>query len=172
LLHELVPTASSIALLVNSPNLNAQIDSSVQAAARTLGLQLYPLSVSTERDFDAVLSSLMRLQVGGLIISPDPLFVSRSTQLAALTVRYGVPAISQFREFASAGGLMTYGGSTEDSWRQVGLYTGRILNGERPADLPVQQVTKVELIINLKTARVLDLTIPPGLLARADEVIE
>ena len=173
LLHELVPTATIIALLVNPTNPNAEtLLRDLQAAARTLGLQLHVLRASTERDFDTVFATLVQLRAGALVIGTDPLFISRSEQLAALTVRHAVPAIFQFREFAAAGGLMSYGGSSTDSYRLAGVYTGRILKGEKPADLPVQQATKIELIINLKTAKALGLTVSLPLLGRADEVIE
>ena len=173
LMHELVPTATIMALLVNptSPSAETQLRD-VQAAARTLGLQLHVLHASTERDLDTVFANLVQLRTGGLVIGADAFFNSRSEQLAALAVRHAVPAIFQFREFAAAGGLMSYGGSLADLYRQSGVYTGRILKGEKPADLPVQQVTKVELIINLKTAKALGLTFPLALLGRADEVIE
>jgi putative ABC transport system substrate-binding protein len=144
----------------------------LQTAAGTLGLQLHVLLASTESDFDMVFASLTQLRAGGLVIGGDPFFVSRIEQLAALTARHAVPAIYQIREFAAAGGVMSYGGSLTDSFRLVGAYTGRILKGEKPADLPVQQSTKVELIINLKTAKALGLTVPLALLIRADEVIE
>jgi len=173
LMHELVPTATVIALLVNPTNPNAEaILRDHQVAARTLGLQLPVVRASTEREIDTGFANLNELRAGALTIGGDPYFVSRSDQLAALTVRYAMPAIFEYREFAAAGGLMSYGGSVTDSYRQVGVYTGRILRGERPADLPVQQSTKAELIINLKVAKALSLAIPPGLLARADEVIE
>jgi putative tryptophan/tyrosine transport system substrate-binding protein len=130
------------------------------------------LHASAERDFDTAFATLVRLRVGALLISPSLLFNTRSEQLAALTVRHAVPAIFQFREFAAAGGLMSYGGSITDNYRLIGVYTGRILKGEKPADLPVQQSTRIELIINMKTAKALGLTIPITLLGRADEVIE
>jgi putative ABC transport system substrate-binding protein len=173
LLHELVPTATIMALLVNPTNPNAEtVSRNLQAAARTLGLQTHVLQPSTERDFDTVFATLVQLRAGALVIGPDPFFISRSEQLAALAIRHAVPTISQFREFAAAGGLMSYGASITDSFRTVGVYTGRILKGEKPADLPVQQSTKAELIINLKTAKALGITVPLPLLGRADEVIE
>ena len=174
ILHELLPTAKLFALLVNPTNPYADILSrNVQAAARTLGLQLHILHASTEHDFDTVFATLVQLRASGLVIGGIEIFFeSRRGQLAALALRHSIPTIYQSREFAVAGGLMGYGGNTMDSYRLVGLYTGRILKGEKPADLPVQQVTKVDLIINLKTAKVLGLDIPPTLLARADEVIE
>ena len=138
----------------------------------TLGLQLDVLNASTERDIDAGFATLLQLRAGALVIGADTFFISRSKQLAALSVRHAVPAIFQYREFAIAGGLMSYGGSLTDAYRLVGVYTGRVLKGEKPADLPVQQSTKAELIINLKTAKALGLTVPTGILLRADEVIE
>ncbi len=174
LLRELMPTANIIALLVNptSPLIAETASRDLQSAARTFGLQLHILHASTERDFDTVFATLVQLRASALVIAPDTFFISRSEQLAALTVRHAVPAITQFREFAAAGGLMSYGGSFTDSARQVGVYTGRVLKGEKPADLPVQQVTKVELIINLNAAKALGLEVSPMLLGRADEVIE
>jgi putative ABC transport system substrate-binding protein len=174
LLRELMPTATIIAVLVNptSPSTAEPFLRAVQPAARALGLQVHVLNAITERDFDTVFATFVQLRAGALVIAPDAMFISRSEQLAALTLRHAVPAITQFREFAAAGGLMSYGGSFTEGARQVGVYTGRILKGEKPADLPVQQSTKVELIINLKTAKALGLTVPPGLLARADELIE
>jgi putative ABC transport system substrate-binding protein len=172
LIHELVPTAT-IAFLVNPTNLSTgTLLRDAQAAAGTLGLQLHVLQASTEREFDAVFETLIRLRAGGLAIAADPFFSSRVEQLAALTVRHAVPAIHQFREFAAAGGLMSYGASIMDSSRLAGIHTGRILKGEKPGDLPVLQPTKFELVINLKTAKALGLTMPPGLLVAADEVIE
>jgi putative ABC transport system substrate-binding protein len=173
LLHELVPRATSIALLVNPTNPNAEsLSRDVETAACTLGRQLHVLHASTERDFETVFARLAELRAGALMIGPDGFFNDRSAQLGALTVRHAVPAIFQYREFASAGGLMSYGGSRTEPFRQAGVYTGRILKGDKPADLPVQQSSKIEMIINLKTAKALGLTIPISLLLRADEVIE
>jgi putative tryptophan/tyrosine transport system substrate-binding protein len=173
LAHELVPTATIIAALVNPTNPNTEtILRDLEAAARILGVQLHVLHASTERDLDTVFASLAQLRAGALVIGPDAIFNGWAEQLAALTVHHAVPAIFERRAFAAAGGLMSYGGNTEESYRQAGLYTGRILKGEKPDDLPVHQSTKVELIINLKTARALGLDVPPTLLARADEVIE
>ena len=173
LLHEVVPTATIMALLVNPANPNAETtERDLQAAARTLGLQLHVLNASTEGDLDAVFATLRQLRAGGLVIGGDVFFTGRSEQLAALTLRHAVPSIYQPRAFVAAGGLMTYGAIAKDAYRQAGVYTGRILKGEKPGDLPVQQATKVELIINLKTAKALGLTFPLSLLGRADEVIE
>jgi putative ABC transport system substrate-binding protein len=173
LLHELIPAATVVALLVNPNNRNAEtLTRDHQAAARTLGLQLHVVPSSAERDFDTAFTTLVQLKVGALVIATDALFNSRSEQLGALTVRHAVPAIFQFREFTAAGGLMSYGGNFTEPYRQVGVYTGRILKGEKPADLPVQQSTKVELILNLKTAKAFGITVPLTLLGRADEVIE
>jgi putative tryptophan/tyrosine transport system substrate-binding protein len=174
LLQEIVPTASTFALLVNptSPALAEAQSRDLQAAARTLGLQIHLLRAATDHDFDAVFASLVALRAGGLVISSDSFFFTRSELLAALGLRHAVPTIFGFREFAAAGGLISYGGSITDAHRWLGVYTGRILKGEKPADLPVQQATKIELIINLKTAKALGLTLPISLLARADEVIE
>jgi putative ABC transport system substrate-binding protein len=173
LLHELVPKATIIAVLVNPANPPTESASrDLQAAARTLGLQLHVLNASSERDFDAAFTTLVQLRAGGLMISNEAFFNTRSEQLAALSLRHAVPTIYQYREFAAAGGLMSYGGNITDSYRIAGIYTGRILKGEKPADLPVQRSTKVELFINLKTAKALGIAFPPSLLARADEVIE
>jgi putative ABC transport system substrate-binding protein len=174
LLHELVPTATSIALLVNPAAgiFRETILTDLQAATRKLGLKFHVLHASAVRDFDAVFATLAQLRAGGLVIGSDPFFNSQSEQLATLSIRHAVPAIYQYREFAAAGGLMSYGGSLTEMYRQVGVHTSRILKGEKPADLPVQQSTKVELIINLKTAKALGLTVPLPLLGRADEVIE
>jgi putative tryptophan/tyrosine transport system substrate-binding protein len=174
LMRELVPAATSFALLLNptNPGPLAAILRDMQVAARDLGVQLNVLHASAERDFDTVFPTLVQLRAGGLVIGPDAFFTVRSEQLAALSIRHTIPTIYQFREFAAAGGLMSYGGSVTESHRQVGIYTGRILKGEKPADLPVQQVTKVELIVNLKTAKALGISVPLALLTRADEVIE
>jgi putative ABC transport system substrate-binding protein len=173
LLHELVPATTNIGVLSNPTNQDAGIlPSSLQVAARTLGIELHVLHASTERDLDTAFATFARLQVGALLIIPSQLFNTLSEQLATLTVRHALPAIFQFREFAAAGGLMSYGGSITENYRLLGAYTGRILKGEKPADLPIQQSAKIELIINLKTAKALGLTVPPTLLARADEVIE
>jgi putative ABC transport system substrate-binding protein len=144
----------------------------MQAAARTLGLKLHVLHASTERDFGTAFATLVRLRAGALVISPEILYNARIEQLAALTVRHAVPAIYQYRQFVAAGGLLSYGSDEREYYRQDGVYVGRILKGEKPGDLPVQQATKVELIINLKTAKALGLTVPTALLVRADEVIE
>ena len=171
LLHGAVPSATTIALLVNPTNPNAETQSkNIQAAALKLGLQVHVLNASTERDFDAVFAKVRELRAGALIIVQDVFFNTQSQQLAALTVRHAIPAISQLREFAAAGGLMSYGASRSDAWRQAGIYVGRILKGEKPAELPVVQPTKFELTINLKTAKALGLTLP--FVALADEVIE
>jgi len=174
LLRELVPTAKIIALLVNptNPALSETLSKDVRAVARVTGLELHVLHASTEHDFDTVFGTLHELRAGALVIGTDAFFNSRSEQLAALTLRHAIPAIYQYPEFAAAGGLLSYGSSYAEAHRLVGNYTGRILKGEKPADLPVQQATKVELIINLKTAKALGLTVPDTLLARADEVIE
>jgi len=172
-LHELVPTATVIALLVNPTNPSAQpLTRDLQTAARAIGLQLHVLHASTERDLDTVFATLLQLRAGGLVIGTDGFLITQSERLATLTVRHALPAIFPYREFAAAGGLMSYGVSIKDLYRLVGTYTGRILRGEKPADLPVQQSTKIEFIINLKTARALGLTFPITLLGRADEVIE
>ena len=174
LLRELIPTAKIIALLVNptSPFITENISKDLQLTARTLGLQLHILNASTERDFDTVFATFAQLRADALVIAPDAMFISRSEQLGSLTLQHAVPAITQFREFAAAGGLMSYGGSFTEAARQVGVYAGRILKGEKPTDLPVQQSTKAELIINLKTAKALGITVPQALVSRADEVIE
>jgi putative ABC transport system substrate-binding protein len=174
LLHEMVPMATTFALLVNptSPNLADAQSKDLQAAARTLGLQIHVLQASTDSELNTVFERLVQLQASGLVISSDSFLFARSGQLAAIAVRHAVPTICGFREFAVAGGLMSYGANLRDQDRTMGVYTGRILKGEKPADLPVQQATKIGLVINLKTAKALSLTVPPTLLTLADEVIE
>jgi putative tryptophan/tyrosine transport system substrate-binding protein len=173
LLHEVIPTATTMAAVVNPTNPNADaLSRSLQAAARTLGLQLHVLNASTESDIETVFVTLAELHASGLVIPSDVFIITHEERLAALALRHGMPAVFQPRSAATAGGLMSYSGSALDVYRQAGVYTGRILKGEKPADLPVQQATKLELVINLKTAKGLGLTVPLPLLARADEVIE
>ena len=172
-LHEVLPTARVMALLVNPANPITEADAiALRPAAHRLGLELHVLNASTERDFDGVFAKVIQLRAGGLLILGDPLFTSHSEQLGALAARHAVPAVYKGREFAAAGGLLSYGSSVMDSYRLAGIYTGRILKGDKPADLPVQQATKIELYVNLKTAKALGLTMPTALLVRADEVIE
>jgi len=173
LLHELVPTATIIAYLDNPNNTaGAERMKSLLAAARMLDLQLKEVHARTELDFEGVFASLAQMRAGALLISNDLFLISRGRQLAALALRHSVPTIFQYREFAAAGGLMSYGSSLADAYRTVGAYAGRLLKGEKPADLPIQQVAKVVLAINLKTAKALGITFPLTLLGRADEVIE
>ena len=165
--------AATMALLINPTNrVDENGTRNLLAAARTLGLQLHILHASTERDFDPAFATMIQRRAGALVIGPDPSFVSRSEQLAALTVRHALPAICQSRAFAAAGGLMSYGGSLNDAYHLAGVYTGRVLRGEKPADLPVEQATRVELIINLKAAKTIGIAVPRALIALADEVIE
>jgi putative ABC transport system substrate-binding protein len=173
LLRELVPSATPVAVLVNPtrPGVNAQL-AQVQEAARTLGLPLHILKADNQRDFDEVFLTLVQLRVGALVIAADALFADWRDQIVGLAKRYSVPSIYEVREFVAAGGLMSYGTSLPDVYRHVGILAGRILKGEKPADLPVTQPTKFELVINMKAAKALGLTIPPGVLAIADEVIE
>jgi putative ABC transport system substrate-binding protein len=173
-LHELVPGAETFALLVNpaNPATTERYTAAMQAAAQKLGLRIHVVQASTQRDFDTAFASVREQRAGALAIAADALFVSRVDQLAALSLRHGVPALYPFREFAAAGGLASYGTELADTYRLAGVYTGRILNGEKPAELPVQQATKVELVLNLRTAKALGMTVPQALLARADEVIE
>ena len=174
LLRELLPTVTNIALLINptSPVVAEALVRDSQAAARSLGLQLHVLHASTERDLDTAFATLGRLRAGALVIGSDPFFTSRSERLAALTVRHAVPAVYEYRDFVAAGGLAGYGSHLADAYRLAGVYAGRILKGTKPANLPVQQSIKVELVINLKTAKALGVTIPLPLVGRADEVIE
>jgi putative tryptophan/tyrosine transport system substrate-binding protein len=174
LARELFPGATTFALLVNPANpVAATVSKDLQAVADILGVRLHVLHASTEANFEAAFAMAAQLRAAALVISGgDPLFVSHAAQLGALALRHSVPAIFQFREFAAAGGLMSYGGDARDTYRLAGVYTGRILKGEKPADLPVAQSTKVELILNLKTAKALGVTVPLPLSGRADEVIE
>ena len=174
LLHELIPAARVVGLLVNTINsvIAETQERKALSAASSLGLDVHILSAGSERDFDTVFAKLGQLRVTALMISADPLFTSHSAQLAALAVRHAIPTIYARREFAAAGGLLSYGSDIADSYHLAGVYTGRVLNGEKPADLPVQQATKVELIINLKAAKALGVNVPLTILGRADEVIE
>jgi putative tryptophan/tyrosine transport system substrate-binding protein len=174
-LRELRPSTTVVAVLVNPINSPATVETvlrEAQEAAHILGLQMFVLEASTERDLDRAFSTLIERQAGGLVIAADTFFSGKSAELAALASRYAVPTISPYREFVMAGGLMSYGGSITELYRLVGVYTGRVLKGEQPANLPVQQVTKIDFVINLKTARALGLTVPISLIGRADEVIE
>jgi len=173
LLHDLIPKATIIGLLLNPNDPRAETQSGdMQEAAHALGLQIHIVNASTEGEIDSAFATLARLRAGALIVGTGEFFNSRPEQLAELAARHAMPAFYQLREFAAAGGLISYGTSITDAYRQAGVYTGRILKGEKPADLPVLRPTKFELIINLKTAKTLGLTIPPGVLAIADEVIE
>ena len=173
LLRELVPKATSIAALVNpAAPITKTLSRDLKDAAAVLGLPVHVLDASSERDFDAAFETVAQVRAGALLIVTDPFFVSRSEQLAALALRHSIPTIYFTREFAAAGGLMSYGTSLPEAYRLAGGYVARILKGEKPADLPVQQSTKLELVINLKTAKTLGLTFPVTILGSADEVIE
>ena len=173
LLHGLVPTASLIAVLLNPTNANFQSQlRGVQDAARDLGQQVSILSASNERDIDAAFATVTQSRAGALLVGSDPFFNNERDQVIALAARHAIPAIYEGREFVMAGGLASYGTSLADAYRQAGIYAGRILRGEKPADLPVVQPTKFEFVINLKTAKTLGLDVPPGLSASADEIIE
>jgi len=173
-LHELVPTATIIAALINPTDpVIAETDTkNLQAAAQTLGVRLHELHASSEQEIETTLTTLVQLRAGALVIGTDALFNSESEQLAALTLRLAVPAIYQYREFVLSGGLASFGATVADTYRPLGVYTGRVLKGEKPGDLPVQRATKLHLIINMKTAKALGITVPLPLLGRADEVIE
>jgi putative tryptophan/tyrosine transport system substrate-binding protein len=173
LLSELVPQARVIALLINPSNPGAEpVIREVQEAARTKGVQVPILKASSEKEIEAAFASLVQLQAGALVVSGDVFFLGRRDKLVALASRHAIPAIYDWREFAASGGLITYGPSVTAATRQAGIYAGKILKGAKPADLPVEQPTKFQLVVNLKTAQALGLTVPQALLARADEVIE
>jgi putative ABC transport system substrate-binding protein len=172
LLSELVPQATGIAVLVN-PNSWGELQmQTVQEAARTKRLQLHIVKAGAEGEFETAFATLVQMQAGALLVGNDPFFFTRREQLVALAARHAVPAIYEWREFAEAGGLISYGTSLTDTWRKVGIYVGNILDGAKPVDLPVQQPTTFELVVNLNTAKALGLIVPPSILARADEVIE
>jgi len=174
LLHQLNPTKTGVAVLLNpdAPTRAKIILNDLSTAAKVLGLKLHVLNASTDRDLEAAFATVKQLEAGGMIIGGESFFNSRGKELGALSIRYSVPTIYQFRAFASAGGLVSYGTSLTEAYRLLGMYTGQVLRGEKPADLPVQLATKVEMIINLKTAKALGLSVPATLLATADEVIE
>jgi putative ABC transport system substrate-binding protein len=172
LLHQLVPNTTVIAMMTNPGSANAVRLRRVQEAARTLGLELPVLRARTDEEIEVAFATVVKLRAGALLIDSDPYFNGRREQVVALAARYAVPAMFDARAFVVAGGLMTYGGSLTEVYRQAGIYTGKILNGAKPADLPILQPTKVEFVINLKTAKALGLTIPQSLLLRADEVIQ
>ena len=173
LLHELVPKAVVIGVLVNPRNPNVEsVSTGLQTAARTLGLQTYVVNADTQREVGAAFATFVEQRIGALVVAADPFFNSQRAELVALAARHAIPAIYEWREFAAAGGLMSYGTIISDAYRQAGVYAGRILKGEKPANLPVVQPTKFEFVINLKTAKTLHLEIPDKLLALADEVIE
>jgi len=173
LLHDLLPNATSLAFLFNPDNPTAKnLSRDLHQAASALGIRLHDLHAKTEADIFTAFANLEQLRASGLIIGADAFFNTRSRQLGALTLRHMIPTIYQFREFAEAGGLMSYGGSLAEGYRVAGLYAGRIIKGEKPSDLPVQQFSKIELIINLKRAKALGVLVPAGLSARADEIIE
>jgi putative ABC transport system substrate-binding protein len=173
LMRELVPTPTIIAVFINPTNPSARIYAQdAEQAAHALGQQIQILSASSDRDIEAAFAALAPLRAGAVLVTTDAFFIGRREQLVALAARYAVPAIYEYREFSAAGGLVSYGPSIADAYRQAGIYAGRILKGTKPADLPVLQPTKFELVINLKTAKALGLSVPDTLLARADEVIE
>ena len=173
LLHEMVPQAHALSALINPNNPAADAQSKeLTEAGRTLGIQLHLVDAANESDFDAAFAKIVHHQAGGLLISGDAFFNSRRAQLVAMATRYAIPTMYEWREFAQAGGLVSYGTSSADAYRQAGIYAGRVLKGTKPADLPVTQSVKFELVINLRTAKTLGLMVPPMLIARADEVIE
>jgi len=173
LLHELVPTASIVAMLVNPTAAQTQSElRDVQQAANRLGQQLRVLNASTDRELDAAFATIIDQRIGGLLVQADPFFTGRRDQLVLLTTRHAIPTVVAFREFVTAGGLMSYGTSLRAAYCQLGIYAGRILKGEKPGNLPVQQATAFETVVNLRAAKALGVTIPTAILLRADEVIE
>ena len=173
LLHELLPNSRTVGLLLNPSNLNSQIDTpAIQAAADAMGQHLEVLTASTENELETAFTTMVRQRVDALVVKPDPFLISQRERLVALAAHHSIPAIYSHRVYVDLGGLISYGGTVLDAFRRVGTYTGRILKGEKPADLPVQQSIKFELVINLKTAKALGLNVPAALLVRADEVIE
>jgi putative ABC transport system substrate-binding protein len=172
LLHELVPQARTLAILVGPKYLSTDVVKSAEGSARALGCDLQVVEAATDEDFDSAFASLARRSAGALFVAPDPFFYNRRDRIIALAASSAIPAVDVRREFAAAGGLISYGTGLADTYRQVGAYAGRILKGDKPADLPVVQSIKFELVINLKTAGALGLTVPPALLTMADEVIE
>jgi len=173
LLHEMLPAATAVAFVVNPASSSAKgASADAHSAAQTHGLALHVLEAGSERDFATVFAKVRELKAGGLVIDPDQLFVNHSEQLAQLALHYAVPTIFMYRDFVAAGGLMSFGGSLNELYGLAGAYTGRILKGEKPANLPVQQATRIETLLNLKTAKALGLDVPPTLIATADEVIE
>jgi len=174
LLHELIPTARVMALLVNpaDPTIAAAQSSGVGSAAQSLGLELHVLTATSEHDFDAIFAKLNQLRAGGLVVGGGAFLLGRQKQLGGLTLRHSIPAVGESREFVSGGGLISYGSSFADAYRLAGNYVARILKGEKPNELPVQQATKVDLFVNLKTAKALGVNVPNTLIGRADEVIE
>jgi putative ABC transport system substrate-binding protein len=173
LLHELVPQAAVVGILLNPSNPNADFElSDLQSAARSMGLQLVVVRANTESGIESAFASLVQQHAAALLVEPDAFFLTRREQLVALAAHQAIPTIYTLREYAATGGLMSYGTNLADAYRQAGVYVGRILKGTKPADLPVMQPTKFELVINAVTARMLGLTVPPSLLSVADEVIE
>jgi putative ABC transport system substrate-binding protein len=173
LLRDIAPKVAGVALLINPTNPSAEVQTlEIQEAAQRVGQQLFVVNASSEKDIDTAFETVLKDKGFALIVTSDAFFVSQRNRLAGMASRFSVPAIYEFREFAAAGGLMSYGTNITDLYRLMGVYAGRILQGEKPADLPVMRPTKFELVINLKTAKALGLTVPPGLLAAADEVIE
>jgi putative ABC transport system substrate-binding protein len=173
-LHEMLPQAMTMAVVANptNPRSTESTSSYLQSAAGARGLKLHMLYASTEPEIDKAFKAAAQLKADGLVVAPDSFFLNRAEQFAAVAASHAIPTVYFARDFVTAGGLMSYGGSLMDAYHQAGVYVGRVLKGEKPADLPVHQATRVELVINLKTARALGLTVPPTLLARADEVIE